>query len=108
MNGRARVAGGLIGPNTYRDVRKFLHEATGVPIEGLRFERTPAGYMSMVCEFQTVRGEAQKKRLTMGFRLQNAADEVVDLAVMMSEWIENGEGHMMELLDSSRDAETVQ
>lgn len=100
--------GGLIGPNTYRDVKTFLHEATGVPIEGLWFERTPGGLMTMACEYKDVRGEAKTKRLTMGFRLPNAADEVVDLTVMMSEWIENGEGHMMELLDSSRDAETMQ
>jgi hypothetical protein len=100
--------GSVVGPKSTADVRQFLHEATGVPIEGVRFERTPAGLLSMVCEFKTVRGEAQSKRITMGSRGANLADDVTDLSVIMSEWIEHGKGHMLDLLTEPNEPETVQ
>lgn len=100
----------VVGPKSTADVRQFLHEATGVPIEGVRFERTPAGHLAMTCEFKTVRGAAETKRVVMGTKLPNPADEVVDLAVIMSEWIEHGKGHMLDLLAGENDPkpETVQ
>lgn len=100
--------GSVVGPKSTADVRQFLHEATGVPIEGVRFERTPSGLLSMVCEFKDVRGAAQTKRLTMGSRHDNPMDEVVDLSVIMSEWIEHGKGHMLDLLSLPNEPEAVQ
>lgn len=98
--------GSVVGPKSTADVRQFLHEATGVPIEGVRFERTPGGLLSLLCEFKDVRGNSQTKRITMGSRWPNPMDEVVDLAVIMSEWIEHGKGHMLGLL--APEPETVQ
>lgn len=100
--------GSVVGPKTTADVRQFLVEATLLPVEGLEFQLSPAGYLLLVCEYRDFRGHSHTKRLAMGSRLANRADEVVDLAVIMSEWMTHGEGHMLDLLDGTREPETVQ
>lgn len=95
--------GGVVGPKSTADVRQFLAEATGLAVLGCEFQRSPAGVLVMRCGYVDARGHHRTKQLAMGTRLPNPADEVVDLAVLMSEWMEHGENHMTELLDSSKD-----
>lgn len=98
--------GGVVGPRSTADVRQFIVEATGLPVEGLEFKRSPAGHLVLTCEYKDAKGYTKTKRIAMGSRLINPMDEVVDLAVVMTEWMTHGEGHMLDLLDSSKD--TVQ
>lgn len=96
--------GSVVGPKSTADVRQFLAESTGLPVMGIRFKRSPQGYLVLECGYKDIRGHTRTKRLAMGARWPNPADEVVDLAVVMSEWMTHGEGHMLDLIDSSREA----
>lgn len=97
--------GSLPGPKSVEDVRQFLAEATFLPVLGLQFQRSPAGYLTLTCEYKTRKGETRKKTLALGSRLPSLSDEVVDLTVIMSEWMAHGEGHMLDLLDATRTPE---
>jgi hypothetical protein len=92
-----------VGPKSTADVRQFLAEATGCPVLGCEFQRTAQGFLTMSCGYVDGRGSHHTKQLALGIKNLPLREEVADLAVMMSEWIEHGEGHMMELLDSSRE-----
>lgn len=100
--------GGVVGPRSTADVRQFLGEATGLAVLGCEFTRSPQGFLVLRCGYIDRRGEHRTKTLAMGVRLPSLHEEVADLGVMMSEMIENGDGHMMDLLDAGRAAETVQ
>lgn len=98
----------VVGPKSTADVRQFLAEATGFNVLGCEFSRTPQGYLVLRCGYIDRKGDHRTKQLALGVRLDNLHDEVTDLSVMMSEIIEHGDGHMMDLLDASRTPETVQ
>ena len=100
--------GGVVGPKSTADVRRFLAEATGLAVVGCEFTRTPAGYLVLRCGYIDLKGNHRIKQLALAERFANPMDEVVDLSVMMSEMIEHGDGHMMDLLDAGRTPETVQ
>jgi hypothetical protein len=100
--------GSVVGPKSTADVRQFLAESTGLTVLGCGFERSPAGFLVLSCGYIDVRGHHRTKRLALGVKFPNAADEVVDLSVIMSEWMTHGEGHMLDLLDAGRTPEMVQ
>ena len=99
----------IVGPKSTADVRQFLAEATGLPVLGCEFTRSASGYLVLRCGYIDRKGEHRTKQLALGVKGLSLHEEAADLAVMMSEMIEHGDGHMMDLLDASRTpAETVQ
>jgi hypothetical protein len=90
--------GGIVGPRSAQDIKLFLNETTGLPVLGLDFERTADRHLAMRCEYKNLKGETQKKRIELGFTGLSLHDEVVELSVIMSEWMAHGQNHMMELL----------
>ena len=100
--------GGVVGPKSTADVRQFLAESTNRAVLGCEFSRSPGGALVLRCGYVDKRGEHRTKTLALGTPGLSLYDAVADLTVMMSEFIENGDGHMMDLLDATRTPETVQ
>ncbi len=100
----------VVGPKSTADVRQFLAEATGLSVLGCEFSRSLAGNLVLRCGYVDQRGHHRTKHLALGSPVGEITlhDQVADLSVMMSEMIEHGDGHMMDLLDASRAPETVQ
>lgn len=99
----------IVGPKSTADVRQFLAESSGLSVLGCEFTRSPGGSLALRTGYIDRRGEHRTKTLALGVKESiSLHDAVADLAVMMSEMIEHGDGHMMDLLDATRTPETVQ
>lgn len=86
--------GGLtLSPRDYEEVRSFLNETTPVHVDGLQFVRQAAG-MAIKVQYRDGRGQTHKKTLSTP---ENYHMAIVDLAVMMSEWLSHGSTRASEI-----------
>lgn len=91
--------GSVVGPKSTQDVREFLAECTGMTVLGCGFERAANGHLVLRCGYIDPKGVHRTKRIELGFTGLSLHDEVVELSVIMSEWLQHGQGHMLELLN---------
>lgn len=101
--------GSVVGPKSTADVRQFLAEATNLTVLGCAFTRSPDGNLVLRAGYIDQRGHHRTRQLALATKTNiSLHDAVADLAVMMTEMMTHGDGHMMDLLDASRTPETVQ
>lgn len=80
------MGGIAISPRDYEEVRSFLNETTPVHVDGLQFLPQATG-MSLKVQYRDERGQTHNKTLSTP---ENYRLAMVDLAVMMSEWLSHG------------------
>lgn len=79
--------GGLtLSPRDYEEVRTFLNDTTPVHIDGFQYVPQASG-LALKVQYRDERGNTHKKTLSTPENYQLA---MVDLAVMMSEWLSHG------------------
>jgi hypothetical protein len=75
-----------LSPRDYEEVRTFLNDTTPVHVDGLQFVPQSAG-LALQVQYRDERGQTHKKTLSTP---ENYHMAMVDLAVMMSEWLSHG------------------
>lgn len=82
FRGQAQVSARLPSPPEVETVKYWLHESTGLPIDGIRFARNSSGLFLRV-DYRDVKGHSQKQTLTAP-----DTDDFTELAVEMSNILE--------------------
>lgn len=75
-----------LSPRDYEELRMFLNDTTPVHVDGLQYVPQASG-LALKVQYRDDRGQTHKKTLSTPETYSGA---LVDLAVMMSEWLSHG------------------